>query len=176
MTYKNTENLWVIIPKIIGEIPLEKLDDNEDYFISLISCIKKTVDRGDGINRLYHNSKLKHLDTTRVSIMTNQLKQQSETLKCFVQQAENNCFMKSHEPGFVIRSNDSDVCQQIIGFQLIYAAKLSIKDIVNKRNELEQALCKYWQKETFITGVNYQQLLKTITYLRKSEFLNDSGI
>jgi hypothetical protein len=152
-------NDLVMIPKIIGEIPLEYLDHNKDYFISLVEYIRETKDRQNGIKILYHNEKLKYLDTSRVSTMTAQLAQQSKEFECFIQQAEANCFYKSHEPGFAIRSNDSNIYQEIIRSVRNCATKLTTEDLAEKRNELDEALEKYWKEEPTISKYVFGRII-----------------
>jgi hypothetical protein len=95
--------------------------------------------------------------------MTDQLEELSKTLKCFIQQAESNCFIKSHEPGFAIRSNDCNISQKIITIMGCYAMKLIEKDhlidLVQKRNELELALRHYWEKEATISKYVFGQIV-----------------
>jgi hypothetical protein len=172
-TYPNEDKLSIIIPKIIGEIPLEKLDHNQDYFKSLVNSMKTSLSRQEGIETLYNNGKLKHLDTSRISMMTDQLQEQSKTLKFFIQQAESNCFIKSHEPGFAIRSNDYNIFQQIITILRVYATKLTTKDVLQKRDELEHVLHHYWEKETTINYEKSRQLLKRLEDSRNSKFRRD---
>ena len=147
-TYRHTNKYLVIIPKIIGEIMLENLEDNKDYFTSLIKCMKVKLSREQGIKELYQNTKLRNLNTSRISMMTDQLEEKSKTLDCFVQQVESNCFIKSHEPGVAIRIDDRDTWQKITFFLRSYAPSLGEGDPVHKRNELEKALGDYWKKET----------------------------
>jgi hypothetical protein len=147
--YRTDDRFLVMVPKIIGEIPLEKLDHNKDYFKSLLMCMKGTPSRENGIETLYHNSKLKYLDTSRVSMMTDQLQEQSKTLKCFI----------SHEPGFMIRSNDYNISQKMITIMGNYAMKLRTIDVVQKRNDCERALRHYWEKETTISEYIFDQII-----------------
>jgi hypothetical protein len=68
----------VMIPKIIGEIPLKELDHYKDYVKSLVICMREPSFRKNVIETLYHNMYLKNLDTNKVSTttLTNQLVKQ----------------------------------------------------------------------------------------------------
>lgn len=150
-SYLTKDNIIIrMIPKIIGEIPIEKLDENIDYFISLLRCIKTTPDRRNGIKILYENDKIKHLDQSRASMMTDQLLALSKKHDCFSEQAQSNCFVKSHEPGLLIRSHDYSIFQKVIECQRVYISKLSVKDILQEREKLEQTFHDYWIRETTI--------------------------
>ncbi|CAF1486943.1 unnamed protein product [Adineta ricciae] len=170
------DQFLVLIPKIIGEIPLKKLDDNREYFLSLIRSMKTRVNRSNGMKIFYHNDNLKYLDTSRIAMFTKQLMEQSRNLKCFIQQAESNCFIKSHEPGFAIRSNDYNIYQQIITILRVYTMKLTTKDILSERNQLEQTLIKYWQKEATIDYRKIQQLLICLENSQQNDLLTCAQI
>ncbi|CAF1375327.1 unnamed protein product [Adineta ricciae] len=152
-TYGTDEKNCIMIPKIIGEIPLKKLDDNTDYFKSLLMSMKKTLNRSDGIETFYNNRKLKYLDTSRVAQMTYQLEDLCRKLECFRPQAESNCFFKSHESGLAIRSNNYNIFRKIITIMGIYAIKLRGANLLQQRNNLEHALRHHWVKEANIKAV-----------------------
>jgi hypothetical protein len=169
-TYRNKGNFLVIIPKIIGEIPLDQLEQEENYFKSLLRCMKEfLMERAVGIQTLYHNTELKNLDTSRVSEMTDQLESLSNRLNCFKEQAQNNCFFKSHEPGCAIRSNDVDIFQKVLEIPQIYAKKLkeNLNNIVQKRNEFESKLFHYWEKEPSIGMILIELFFAKIDHKKK---------
>ena len=151
-SYKDEKDFIVMIPKIVGEIPFDKLDHCEEYFESLLTCMKGSpLKRKDGLARLYQNDKLKNVSISRVSMLTDQLIEKARTVKCFIQQADSNCFIKSHEPGFVIRTKDPNSSQKILTIMATYATKFKEADIVRKRNDLERQLKLFWEKETTIS-------------------------
>ena len=137
----------VMIPEIIGEISLEELDHNKNYFKSLIKCMKEETSRKQGIETVYKNNKLKYLDRSRVSTMAEKLQRPSKALNCFRQQADGNCFIKCHEPGRIIRSNNYNIAEIIVTIMGNYAMKLRDVDIVKKRNDCERTFVHYWDKE-----------------------------
>ena len=142
-----------MIPKIIGEIPLERLDHNKNYFKSVLMCMKEQTSRKQGIETVYNNNRLRYLDTSRVSMMTEKLIEQSKALNCFKQQAKGNCFVKCHEPGLMIRLNNYDVAEIIITIMGNYAMKLRGVDVVQKRNHCELTFADYWKKETTVMQI-----------------------
>jgi hypothetical protein len=65
--YHNENGFLVLIPAIIGEILLNQLDQKENYFLSLLRCMKENeLPRDKGIETLYENPALIDLDTNRV--------------------------------------------------------------------------------------------------------------
>jgi hypothetical protein len=127
------------------------------------------MERAVGIQTLYHNTELKNLDTSRVSEMTDQLESLSNRLNCFKEQAQNNCFFKSHEPGCAIRSNDVDIFQKVLEIPQIYAKKLkeNLNNIVQKRNEFESKLFHYWEKEPSIGMILIELFFAKIDHKKK---------
>jgi len=151
--HRNDENVLVIIPKIIGKIPLKNLDDNEDYFISLLTWMRKSGSRKDGIAKLYHNRKLRYLDTRQNLEMTNQLNEKAKDFKYFIEQAQNNCFIKCHEPGFMIRSDDYITSAKILTILRAYTATLTTKVITQKQDDLTRNLVDFWNEEMNISAI-----------------------
>jgi len=153
--HETDPNETIMIPKILGELPLDKLGFNQEYFKSLLKCMKAgRIDEADGIQTVYHNVALKNVNKIGIEMIIDELKEQAERLKCFKIQARSNCYCKSHEPGLAIRSNDYDIFQKIKEIQQVYAMKLVTKtkvDLFKKSEDLKCQLKFYWEKERTIS-------------------------
>jgi hypothetical protein len=155
--YTNERGFLVMIPKIIGEIPLKS---NYSNFKLLVKYIRNGMSQEKGKKILYDNDQpddewkgWENLNISRILTMTKKLEEKSKRFDCFIRQASGNCFYKSHEPGFAIRSNDSKIYQQIILILRTYVTKLTKVGAkgesyaTDKRHELENKLKSYWEKE-----------------------------
>jgi hypothetical protein len=89
----STSSYSRIKPKILGQLALNRLKDNLDYFILLIDSVKRDLTWEEGITLIYNrNKEIRHLH-----------RKQFDDVPSFVEQAGANCFVKCHEPGFWIR-------------------------------------------------------------------------
>lgn len=71
--------------------------------------------------------------------MTARLIEQSISWNCFIPQAKTNCFIKCHEPGLAIRSNDPEIFEIIKKIVRTYTVKLagSSEDIKQREKNLK---------------------------------------
>ena len=162
--YCTDDGALVMIPAFIGEIPLEELDDNKDYFHSLLECITVIQKREDGIQIIYKNEKLTPLDKSRAKGMAKKLDKSSKGFNYFIQQAEDNCFIKCHEPGLIIRSNYSDIPDIIDNIMMDYALelkKLKVPNMVQKGKDCERTYLDYWNKETTLMQISGKCVFST---------------
>ncbi|CAF1308491.1 unnamed protein product [Rotaria sordida] len=82
-----------IEPKILGQLHVDNLQKNVDYFILLIDSVKRKLTCEEGRSLIYNlNTQIHHLE-----------KISTENILSFEKQADWNCFFKCFEPGMRIR-------------------------------------------------------------------------
>jgi hypothetical protein len=82
-----------IKPKVLGQLRIDDLEDNLDYFTLLIDSVRRDLTLEEGISLIYNlKRQISKLDETQI-----------EDVPSFDVQALTNCFVKCYEPGFSIR-------------------------------------------------------------------------
>ncbi|CAF2080192.1 unnamed protein product [Rotaria magnacalcarata] len=93
----STKKFNITQPKILGQLHVDHLEMNLNYFILLIDSVKRDLTFEDGTSLIYNlDGQIINLDEIQIHV------------PCFVEQARANCFVKCFHSGFWIRVGEKD--------------------------------------------------------------------